>query len=314
MDLSLLFIRTILLAAALNIGSVFADACESNLLPVASHASPHLISKDFKFLEGPTWSQVHQRFFFSEMDFSKPQNSGPSARVFALDLPNTTSIFIHESGSNGLVATAQALYAATHNSQSLSKFSWETKEKTIIADRINGKTFNSPNDLTVHSSGAIFFTDPDWQLGPRPSETGITGVYRVDPKTHAVKLIDKTLNKPNGIVISRYERFLFVGDLDGNISQYALNKVGDVEEKIGVFAQVDVPDGMAVDCAGNLYVTSHTNGEIQIFSEQGVLLQRLPVAPGTTNVAFGGKDLKTLLITSGEGLFVLPVQIPGLLH
>jgi len=72
-----------------------------------------------------------------------------------------------------------------------------------------------------------------------------------------------------------------------------------------------VPDGMAIDCARNLYITSHSKGAVLIFNQQGDLLQTIDVAPSTTNVAFGGEDNKTLLITTGNGLFTLPVNIPG---
>ena len=51
-----------------------------------------------------------------------------------------------------------------------------------IADRYEGKRFNSPNDLVVHSSGAIYFTDPPYgleqQMDDPAKEIPFQGVYR----------------------------------------------------------------------------------------------------------------------------------------
>ena len=292
----------------------YATDCEKDVLPFAENAQPTLISDQLLFIEGPTWSASQSAFFFSEMDFSKPQDHGPHATIYKLSLPSTISTFIESSGSNGLLATEEGLLAMTHGSQSLSRFDWQTGENTIIADSINSKRFNSPNDLVQHTNGNIYFTDPDWQLGPRESQTGVTGVYMFNPATAEVILIDDSLNKPNGIMLSKDEKTLYVGDADGNINQYRLDSSGALIEKGPLFANVPVPDGMALDCAGNLYVASHGEGAVMVFSDQGNLLQSINVAPQATNVGFGGEDNKTLLITTGKGLFKIHTQLAGMIR
>ena len=65
--------------------------------------------------------------------------------------------------------------------------------QTVIADRFEGKRFNSPNDVVVRSDGSIWFTDPaygidsDYEGEKGESEIGACHVYRVDPASGAIR-------------------------------------------------------------------------------------------------------------------------------
>ena len=67
-------------------------------------------------------------------------------------------------------------------------------------------------------------------------------------------------------------------------------------------------DGMAIDCAGNLYITQ---GGVRVFSPGGQEIGRIQ-APGAANVAFGGPERRTLYITATTQLLALELAIPGL--
>jgi gluconolactonase len=67
-------------------------------------------------------------------------------------------------------------------------------------------------------------------------------------------------------------------------------------------------DGMAIDCAGNVYATQQG---VRVFSPDGDLIGTLP-AQGAANVAFGGPDRRTLFITAGGSLLSIELAIPGL--
>jgi gluconolactonase len=77
----------------------------------------------------------------------------------------------------------------------------------------------------------------------------------------------------------------------------------------------DGPDGMAFDEAGNLYVAHYGGGKVAIFAPTGEMIDQIPV-PGAfvTNVAFGGPDRRTLVITDVEtaSLYQTRVDVPGL--
>lgn len=285
------------------------ELCRTSYNVSAEPSVAKLINDKFLFLEGPTWSAETQSFYFSEMNFDSEQSTGPLSTIYRLTLPDRIATFIENSGSNGLLAKGHALYSMNHGTRSLSRFNLTDKTREVLVDNFEGQHFNSPNDLTIHSAGHIYFTDPNWQLGERTQETPFTGVYWLNTQGD-ITLVDKTLDKPNGIILSPDQKTLYVGDFGNKISVYQVNEDGSVGER-KTFASVKVPDGMAVDCAGNLYATSHSEGNIYVYSPQGKQLNKIKVGPSLTNVAFGGPEMKTLLITTGKGLFTLKVNIPG---
>lgn len=77
------------------------------------------------------------------------------------------------------------------------------------------------------------------------------------------------------------------------------------------FATVSSPDGLAMDCLGNVYVASGSSGSIQVFAPAGRQLGSISVASGLSNMAFGGADGRTLFITAGKALYALDMNLPG---
>src|SRR5262249_51663005 len=107
---------------------------------------------------------------------------------------------------------------------------------TVLADRYDGKRFNSPNDLVYRSDGALFFTDPPFGLpkffeDPR-KELAFSGVFAlVDGKP---RLVTDEMTGPNGIAFSPDERFLYVGDWDDKkkiVVRYEVRKDGSVASR-----------------------------------------------------------------------------------
>ena len=79
--------------------------------------------------------------------------------------------------------------------------------------------------LAVRSDGNIYFSDPNYQLGGRTSETMITGVYRVSPAGE-VSLVDDKQQQPNGITLSVDENTLYVSNAQGAINKYTVKADG----------------------------------------------------------------------------------------
>jgi gluconolactonase len=291
------------------------QAARGDICPGGDYASPpvtdtkaQLLKEGFVFVEGPVWSDQLRGLLFSEMDFTADGSNGPPSRIHLLTAAGALFTFLEASGSNGLAIDEQGLLAATHDNQALSRIDLTSKERQAVVSNIDGKKFNSPNDLTISSNGHVYFTDPDWQLGTRPNQTGMTGVYWVKPDK-SITLVDGELKKPNGVALSPDEKTLYVGSVDDVIWSYSLvdGKPGSRKE----FAKVEGPDGMAVDCSGNLYATSHGAGKVEILSPSGRKLGSLDVAPKTTNAAFGGPERKTLYITAGSGVYAVQSAVPG---
>jgi gluconolactonase len=272
-----------------------------------------LVKSGFNFLEGPVWFANLGALFFSDMNMGGGGTSGPPSVIHKLTPPSTVEDFILMSGSNGLaIAPDGQILAATHDTRSLTKFDPVTKTRMNLALTYMGKHFNSPNDLTVRSDGNIYFTDPNYQLAGRTNETMITGVYRVSPGGD-VSLVDDKQQQPNGITLSVDQNTLYVSTAQSVINKYAVNADGSVGAPVK-FVNAS-SDGMAIDCAGNLYTTNANQGSVDVYSPAGTKIGSVTGVGSCTNVAFGGGDKKTLYVTSGSGqgasLYSAQLAVPG---
>lgn len=293
-------------------GGVICDPNASYGAPLPSDTTATLVAGGYHFLEGPVWSSGLSALFFSDIDFGGADSQGvPPSIIYRLDAgSNTPAVFIDTIGCNGnAIDSSGKLVSCTHDTRSVSRIDPVTKERTRIADEYDGKAFNSPNDAIVRSDGTIYFTDPSWQLGSRPAEIGFRGVYRIDPQGN-VGLVSQSLVSPNGVALSPDEQLLYVADDNtGNVHRFDVAPAGDTSGG-GVFVNVNGADGMAMDCAGNLYVTAQSG--VRVFDSSGSELGLISVGEKPANATFGGADHTQLFITAQTGLYVIDLQIPGL--
>jgi len=180
----------------------------------------------------------------------------------------------------------------------------------VIAHSYQGKKLNGPNDLIFDSRGNLYFTDPHGSSAENPFGC----VYRVSVDSE-ITLLASGLAYPNGLVLSRDEKELFVAITRKNrILRYVL----DPPARSTIFIQLNGgwgPDGMVLDEAGNLYVAHFGGGDVLIVSPKGELVERISVGGlRPTNVAFGGSDRKTLYITEADtgSVYRFKTDYPGL--
>ena len=186
---------------------------------------------------------------------------------------------------------------------------------TVLADRYQGKRFNSPNDVVVGPDGAIYFTDPTSDLPKgQTQELDFKGVFRLDAQGQ-VQLLTKDLTEPNGLAFSPDGKRLYVDDSEKrNIRVYDFQQDGTIRngrifgEEPGLKGE-GVPDGMKLDGAGNLYVTGP--GGIWIWDSDGHHLGTIILPEQPANLAWGDSDLKTLYITATTSLYKLKTRAPG---
>ena len=269
--------------------------CPTGPFPQPTMLSSKDVCGDFPFKydsnEGPTWIASQNAFFFS--NYAIQQAMGGD--IIKYTPGGSCEVFIAGVGCNGLAVTNDGnLVAACQQSRSVVRFDITTKQATTVADGYMGMMLDSPNDLVVHSNGTIYFTNPTYELGGRPPGVGLA-VFRVDP-TGIVSLIMKSAC--NGIGLSPDEKLLYV--LQAGV--WDLDPQGVPSDPRPLFTG---GDGMAVDCAGNLYASG------TIFSPAGDNLGAY--VSGGTNLAFGGPDSKTVLVV-GRGTMVreLQMNVPGL--
>jgi gluconolactonase len=269
------------------------------------------------FLEGPVWVADQGYLLMSDMAAATGAQRVQPSKILRYR-PNSTTVetAIADSGSNGLALSpdGQSIVAATHDQRSLSRYQLSNFSRETIASSFQGAAFNSPNDVTIRSDGVIYFTDPDFQRGGRADAMqGRTSVFRVSGGT--VSLVDDSLREPNGIALSPDGSTLYVGAYGENkIYSYPVQADGSTGPRTQ-FASISGPDGVTIDCAGNVYWASGSDGLVHVFSPAGVQLGTIASGAGTTNVAFGGSDRQTLFITSGRtgdsGLYSVHLGVPG---
>jgi gluconolactonase len=186
-------------------------------------------------------------------------------------------------------------------------------EAEIVVNTFGGEPLNGANDLVFDRDGVLYFSDP-WRSS---AENPIGGFYRYFPDG-TLERIDHGLAFPNGVAISPDGRSVYLAETYRNrILRYPIATDGTIgaREAFAPLPGEHGPDGMACDEAGNLYVAHYGGGKVAVFSPSGELAAEIPV-PGAnvTNVAFGGPDRRTLVITDVEtaSLYSTRVEIPGL--
>jgi gluconolactonase len=188
---------------------------------------------------------------------------------------------------------------------------------TVLADRYDGKRFNSPNDIVEHSDGSLWFTDPSYGIdsdyeGLRaPNEIGGCHVYRLDPATGEVRIVADDFDRPNGLAFSLDERELYI--VDTRRRHIRSFSVGDDATLSGgdVFAMCDAGgfDGVRLDHAGRVWSAAHDG--LHCFDPDGTLLGKLHVPEVVANFTFGGRKRNDLFICASSSLYSLRVNVTG---
>jgi gluconolactonase len=195
---------------------------------------------------------------------------------------------------------------------------------TVVADRIEGKRFNSPNDVVVATDGSIWFTDPtygidsDYEGRRAESETGQSRLYRVDPSDGSVRVAADGFVQPNGLAFSQDERRLFVSDtgrshMEGGPAHIRVFDVDHGRLRDGkVFAEnpVGLFDGFRLDEAGNVW-TSAGDG-VRCYEPGGDLIGTIRVPDPVANVCFGGPARNRLFICATGAVYAVYLRTNGI--
>lgn len=192
---------------------------------------------------------------------------------------------------------------------------------TILADRFEGKRYNSPNDVVVKSDGSIWFTDPsygidsDYEGDAAPSEIGARNVYRIDPSGGVTMVVDDMV-QPNGLAFSPDEQLLYIADTGRThdpdctpkIRCYPVqgNAVGAGETLI---EGDSLFDGFRVDTTGNIW-TSAGDG-VHCYASDGTLLGRILIDEVVANLVFGGPKKNRLIICATTSVRTIYVNARG---
>jgi gluconolactonase len=291
---------------------------------IAPEARPEVLSQGYKWSEGPVWTAG--ALLFSDVPNNVVWRWSETEGARELLRPSGytgTAPRGGEPGSNGLaVDAAGRLYLCQHGDRRIARLAPDGHSFETIADKYEGKRFNSPNDLVVRESGDVYFTDPIYGLPGHEKdparEIPWSGVYRVHTDGR-VDLLDKTLTFPNGLAFSPDGKKLYVSVSD---PARAIWMVYDVDAKGGVAngrvffdatsfvkaGKKGLPDGLKIDVAGNIFATGP--GGVFVFSAAGKHLGTIVTGEPTANCAFGDGG-QTLYLTANDKLMRIALKTRG---
>lgn len=197
-------------------------------------------------------------------------------------------------------------------------------EITLLVDKVDGKRFNSPNDVVVRSDGTIWFTDPPYGIisddEGYKAESQVVGcyVYCFDPRDNSLSIATSDIQRPNGLAFSPDEQMLYVADMSivdfPTLGRREL-RVWDVEGKQLIngrhFADIvpGFPDGFCLDKYGNIFC-SCADG-VLLFSPDGRQTGKIPVPQRVSNCTFGGPKGNVLFITATTSLYSIEISYPA---
>lgn len=278
------------------------------------------LATGLEWAEGPLWDRADGSLLFSDVPRNVIQRWTPGAGVTTVlersgytgDAPFAGP----EPGSNGLTWDRDGrLVFCQHGNRRVVRRETDGR-LSVLADRFEGRRFNSPNDLVYRSNGDLYFTDPPYGLPGTfqdpAKEIPFQGVYRV-ARDGKVSAVVRDLQAPNGLAFSPDEKLLYVGDSMGGWTVHGVRSDGTLGPG-RPFADPRAwpggggPDGLKVDRAGNLWTTGP--GGVLVFAPDGTCLGRILTGVKTGNVAWGETGA-TLFIAANHGLLRVKTTARG---
>jgi gluconolactonase len=287
---------------------------------VVESSEPERLATGFEFTEGPLW---HRDGFWTFGDL-------PNNLIYRLAPGGEPQVFREDTGrANGTTFDLQGrLIMCEGTNRQVTRMD-ANGVVAPIAQQLDGKRLNTPNDVVGHSSGSIYFTNPSGRLPAPEQELGFSSVVRIGPGGDLSSLTGD-LGYPNGLGFSPGEDILYVTITRadqaciqekerGEVCKHQLIYAFDVGTDGGlsnqrVFAELSsaeegVPDGMKVDMEGRVYSTGP--GGCWVFDPSGNHLGTIKLPELPANCAWGGPDNQTMLFTARTSVYSMRMKTAG---
>ena len=197
----------------------------------------------------------------------------------------------------------------------------------MLADNLDGRRLNSPNDVVVKSDGSVWFTDPVFGIlgdyeGYKADPEVDANVYRLDVETGHLAVVAQSVLGPNGLCFSPDETILYVVESRGMPNRKILaydvadGGTGLANKRVLIDAGPGgTPDGMRCDVDGNLWCgwgmgTADLDGVLG-FNPDGRPIGRIALPERCANVCFGGLKRNRLFMAAAQSVYALYVNTQG---
>ena len=280
---------------------------------VAGGTKVEVIREGFQGTEGPI-GLPDGSLIFTETNAS---------RITKIGLDNGVSPYLENTnGSNGLAFDSKGRLISVQTTAGQTKIGVLSPKgsEAVLADSFEGKPFGWPNDLVVDKKGGVYFTEPGPNAAPGAPPPPLTPAVYYIPSGGRAMRIAEGIERPNGIMLSRDERTLYVNNTSGEyLLAFDIQPDGSVRNRRN-FAKYQAvnktdtgvnsgADGLAIDGEGRLYVA--TAGGVEVFSAEGGYLGTIPVSRAPQNLAFAGPNKKTLYIVGRGAAYKVQVLSQG---
>jgi gluconolactonase len=275
-----------------------------------------------RWAEGPVWFADGRYLLFSDI---------PNNRMLRwLEETGEVSVFRSPSNySNGNYRDRQGrLITCEHDTRRVTRTEYDGTI-TVMFDRFQDKKLNAPNDLAVHSDGAIWFSDPGYGImsnyeGHKAPFELPANVYRLDPKTREATVVATDMDKPNGLCFSPDEKKLYI--VDTGVPKHPSDprpiRIYDVVDgvrltngRLFVNMAPGSSDGIRCDVDGNVWSAAGWAGEgyngVHVFAPDGTLIGKIHLPETCANLCFGGAKRNRLFMTASQSLYAIYVETQG---
>lgn len=281
------------------------------------HARVERLWTGGRWLEGPAWLAPGRFLVWSDI---------PNNRMMRFDeTSGAVSVFRQPSNnSNGNTVDYQGrLITCEHLTRRVTRTNFDGTVD-VIADRFDGKRFNSPNDVVVKSDGSIWFTDPsygimhDYEGEYGKEEIGGCHVYRIDPQSGDIAKVASDFEKPNGLAFSPDERLLYIADTGAShlengprhIRRFSVSDEGRLSGgEVFATCTSGLFDGFRIDRTGRIWASAGDG--VHCHDRDGTLIGKIRVPEIVSNLTFGGARRNRLFITATSSLYAVYLTANG---
>jgi gluconolactonase len=278
-------------------------------------AAVERLATGFRWAEGPVWFGDHRCLLWSDI---------PNDRMMRWDeLTGTVSVFRSPSNfANGNIRDHSGrLVSCEHLTRRVTRTEHDGRV-TVLADRVEGKPLNAPNDVVVSADGAVWFTDPGYGImsnyeGDQAEFELPTRVYRIDPHGGAPEVVIESLERPNGLCFSPHESLLYVVDSGSHASIHVFDMSSGRPAGGRVFVEMSpgTSDGIRADVDGNLWSAAGGGGDgydgVHVFAPDGTRIAAILLPEQCANICFGGRRNNRLFMAASQSVYSLYTKATG---
>lgn len=337
--------RSFLAAAALAPAAARAERDWSGKNPIR-YPDPDILVLDKRFAKYKVGNTQIERIWTGALWAEGPAWSGEGKYLVWSDIPNNRQMrWLEDDGhvsqirsshySNGNTFDYQGRQlSCEHAARRVTRYE-HNGGLTVLADKFEGKKLNAPNDIVVHPSGDIWFTDPGYGILARYEGTTVEAlaqkeaVYRIDGKTGQMFKVTDEMFKPNGLCFSPDYKKLYICDTGSTHYPDAPKEIRvydvDGEKRLRNgrrFISMELPgkgagqaDGIRADKDGNIWTGAGWVGDgydgVHIFEPGGTRIGQILLPEMCANLCFGGTKRNRLFMCASQSVYAVYVETQG---